>query len=433
MKQKRMKSILFTTLLCAAFAACSDDAKEDKENINPKEQWSATLQGNGEILGAYPDLFSNYWEYTYNKTEYPDVALRIEGHFPHARYFSFSFYDDETGSAIGGINDYEIQPDDADENPFVVTSANENRFTLYVVPASMDESQVAKLPSGNVRRVAAGVNRLAICIRHYLGTDMNGEKDEYGGVELPVIKGIDIHSLEEIEAPERTQSNIDKVTGKSFTQKSDDNRDVPFLLAPCGEYYPNNSTSYLYARTRLDADSVLIFSFIPVPIPQKVEAYENAKARYWSICLGAASNTRSYYSVYDQAANTQEDEKTSFIICRKQNSGLEAIKSKVDSLNQSGGHWNLFIWDSEKTDIDGKPIGDIIAIMYRNILPNKDWEHSIARMTPTNYADEEGEPLEKVTDPDKQLAHQALGDYGPYGFKYATSDFLDEKFKEETY
>ena len=107
--------------------------------------------------------------------------------------------------------------------------------------------------------------------------------------------------------------------------------------------------------------------------------------------------------------------------------------SKVDSLNQSGGHWNLFIWDSEKTDIDGKPIGDIIAIMYRNILPNKDWEHSIARMTPTNYADEEGEPLEKVTDPDKQLAHQALGDYGPYGFKYATSDFLDEKFKEETY
>ena len=121
MKQKRMKSILFTALLCAAFAACSDDAKEDKEIINPKEQWSTTLRGDGEILGAYPDLFSNYWEYTYNMTEYPDVALRIEGHFPHARYFSFSFYDDETGSAIGGINDYEIQPDDTDENPFVVT------------------------------------------------------------------------------------------------------------------------------------------------------------------------------------------------------------------------------------------------------------------------------------------------------------------------
>ena len=54
-------------------------------------------------------------------------------------------------------------------------------------------------------------------------------------------------------------------------------------------------------------------------------------------------------------------------------------------------------------------------------------------MTPTNYADEEGEPLEKVTDPDKQLAHQALGDYGPHGFKYAANDFLDEKFKEKTY
>lgn len=75
------------------------------------------VAGDGEILGAYPDLFSNYWEYTYNMNEYPDVALRIEGQFPHARYFSFSLYDDETGSAIGGINDHEIIPDEGSENP----------------------------------------------------------------------------------------------------------------------------------------------------------------------------------------------------------------------------------------------------------------------------------------------------------------------------
>ncbi len=428
-----MKSIFFTLLLCVTFTGCSDDTKEDNGFIDPKEQWSATLKGNGEILGAYPDLFSNYWEYTYNMTEYPDVALRIEGRFPHARYFSFSFYDDETGSAIGGVNDFEIIPDKDDENPYTMTSAKDNHFTLYVVPASMEESQVAKLPSKNVRKIAAGVKRLAICIRHYLGTDLYGKADEYGGVELPVIKGIDIHSLKEIQAPERTQSNIDKVTGKSFSQKSDDNRDVPFLLAPRGEYYPNNSTSYLYARTRLNTDSVLIFSFIPVPIPQKAEEYKNAKARYWSICLGATSNTRSYYSVYDREANAQEGEKTTFVICRKQNPGLEEIKSKIESLNKSGRHWNLFIWDSEKTDIDGKQIGDVIAIMYRNILPDKNWEHSIARMTPTDYADEKGEPLDKVTDPEKQLAHKALGDYGPYGFKYAASDFLSNEFKEETY
>ena len=86
-----MRSILFTTLLFMSFIGCSDNDQPDETIIDPKEQWSATLRGDGEILGAYPDLFSNYWEYTYNMNEYPDVALRIEGQFPHARYFIFVY------------------------------------------------------------------------------------------------------------------------------------------------------------------------------------------------------------------------------------------------------------------------------------------------------------------------------------------------------
>lgn len=82
----------------------------------------------------------------------------------------------------------------------------------------MDETLIAKLPSENICRVNADIKRLAICIRHYLGTNANGDKDEYGGVALPAIKGIDIHSLKEIQAPERTESNIEKVTGQSFSQ-----------------------------------------------------------------------------------------------------------------------------------------------------------------------------------------------------------------------
>lgn len=428
-----MRSILFTALLFMSFIGCSDNDQPDETIIDPKEQWSATLRGDGEILGAYPDLFSNYWEYTYNMNEYPDVALRIEGQFPHARYFSFSLYDDETGSAIGGINDHEIIPDEGSENPFVTTSAKDNRFTIYVVPASMDETQIAKLSSKNICRVNASIKQLAICIRHYLGTNANGDKDEYGGVALPAIKGIDIHSLKEIQAPARTESNIEKVTGQSFSQKSDENRDVPFFLAPRGRYYPNNSTAYLYARTHVHADSVLIFSFIPVPLPRTVEEYEGAKARYWSICLGATSNTRSYYSIYDKEANAKEGEKATFIICLKQNPRLAEIQAKVEAQKKAGAHWNLFVWDSEKQDVDGKPIGNVIAIMYRNILPDKDWEYSISGMTPTEYKDDEGEPIDKVTDPDKQLAHKALGDYGPYGFKYAANDFLRDDFEEETY
>ncbi len=415
-----VSAVLAAALLL--LAGCDD--REQPSAVEPVAQWSATLRGDGEILGAYPDLYCNYWEYAYNIEEYPEVGLRIEGRFPYARYFSFSVYNDETGAAVGGINDFEMVPDEGSDNPFVTTSEKENRFTIYIVPASMPEDKIAQLPSGNICRVNPDVRRLVVCIRHYLGTDRDGRRHEYGGVELPAIKGLNVNTLEEVAAPPRANSNIEKVTGQVFPLKSDLTRDVPFFLAPKGRYYPNNSTSYLYSRTHLDKDSVLVFSFIPVPIPERVEDYRDAKARYWSLCLGSASNTRSYYSIHDRMADAADGEKTGFVVALKQNGRLSEIEAKVEALKQAGGHWNLFVWDSGKVDVDGKPLGDVIAFMYRNILADETWEHSIARMTPTDYYDGVNEPIDHVTDPDRQLAHRALRDYGPYGMKYSTAEFL---------
>ena len=93
-------------------------------------------------------------------------------------------------------------------------------------------------------------------------------------------------------------------------------------------------------------------------------------------------------------------------------------------MNNQGERMNLFVWDSEKLNVDGKPIGEVIAVMYRNILPDATWEYSIANMLPTAYKDETGEPIDHVTHPERQLAHLALGDYGPLGVKYATNEFL---------
>jgi hypothetical protein len=77
-------------------------------------------------------------------------------------------------------------------------------------------------------------------------------------------------------------------------------------------------------------------------------------------------------------------------------------------------------WDETKLENHGNAIGDIITIMYRNILPDKSWEYSIKNMTPTAY----GNPYSNVTDPSTQVANKALGDYGPLGTKYSTDDFL---------
>ncbi len=417
---------MFHSLLSLALCTACAGGQSQTQSL-----WSETMKGNGEVLAAYPDLYSNYWEYTYSVNESPDVALCIKGEFPHARYFSFSLYDDETGTAIGGLDDFDIIPDEGCDNPFVTTSQREkNTFTLYIVPPTMDEAQIEKLPSKNICRIDKGVNRLAVCIRHYLGTDAAGNSDEYGGVALPAITGCDIHTLREVAAPQRAVSNINSFSETFAPQKADTDREVPFLLAPRGQYYPNNATSYLYARTRLEADSVLVFSFIPVTIPQRVEAYRQADARYWSICVGSAANTRSYYSVCDANALARPEEKSTFVICRQQNPRLEEIKAGVEAANRKGGLYNLIVWDSDKKDLNGNPIGDVLVIMYRNILPNQQWPYSISNMTPTGYVDAEGEPLDKITAPDKQIAHIALGDYGPLGLKYGTDEFLSGSFGE---
>lgn len=424
----KIKQILMTSLLSCimamTFIACSDDDGNKLPTPSPKEQWGATLKGDGEVLGAYPDLYCNYWEYTYEVNKNSDKILCLKGEFPHSRYFSLSLYNDETGDVFAGINDQDIEADARSTNPFVKTTSGKNYFTLYVVPNGTPQSVIDKLNSKNVVKVAAGVNKVAIVVRHYLGTTADGsQKDEYAGVELPAITALKM-DLHETDVPKHVASNVYKITSKVYTQKSDENKEMPFFLAPISRYYPNSFTAYLYGRTHVREDSVLTFSFIPAPVPTKPEEYRNAVTRYWSICIGSASDTRSYMSINDTKARYADGKKATFVVCLKKNPKLSAIQSKVNEMNANGEYVNLFIWDSEKINVDGKPIGEVVAIMYRNILPDKKWEHSIATMIPTDYKDDKGEPIDHVDNPEKQLAHKALGDYGPLGVKVSNDDFL---------
>ena len=135
-----MKHLFLLLTVCLSVVGCSDDTADPIEIVNPtpKEQWGQTLVGNDGTIFAYPDLYVNYWEYTWSIDQHPDVALRIQGAFPKARFFSFSLYDDEKGEAIGGFADNEIVPDQGCVNPFVVTSSDQGSFTVFVVPSSMD-------------------------------------------------------------------------------------------------------------------------------------------------------------------------------------------------------------------------------------------------------------------------------------------------------
>lgn len=409
------------TLLLVVTGCSDNDDRVEIVNPSPKEQWGKTLVGGDGTIFAYPDLYVNYWEYTWSTEDHPDLVLRIKGAFPKARFFSFSLYDDEKGEAIGGFADNEIVPDDGSVNPFVVTSPDQGSFTVYIAPSAMDDGQVRRLDSPNVCRVKEGVKRATIVVREYLGVD------EYGGVELPSIEAVDIHTMEEVAAPIRMNSNVTSFDVSYSHLWSDERDEMPFFLATRGAYYPNNSTDYLFARTILKDDQVLVFSFVPVTIPKTVEEYKTAHARYWSICFGSARDTHSYYSVYDEQAAVPDGEACTFVVCMKQNQDLEAVRSKVEAEKAKGGHWQLVVWDREQKSVEGNAIGDCIVTMYRNILPDKSWEYSISSMIPTPY----GDPVNTAQEnPDKMIARRALGKYGPHGWKYATAEFLADQWTE---
>ncbi len=422
------KTFLLLSVVLLTMASCS--VKNEKiENLPAKEQWSQTHDGGNYTVPQYPDLYSHYWEYAWSVKDNPAMALKVHGAYPHSRYFSFTLYNDADGSAINGSSDYQLLPDEGSVNPFVETSDKDNYFTVYIVPAKVaTEEALAQLDAKNLIVVNEEVENANIIIRQYLS-----QIDEYGGVDMPAIDAIDLTTMKEVKTPICQESNVFRNIPPFSPRKSDALDDVPFMLAPHGSFYPNNATDYLYARTALEDDQVLYFSFLPVPMPQKVEDYQSAHARYWSICVGSCMDTRSYYSINYEQAQVPDGEKVAFVICTKQNPRLAEIEQRVKDQNAKGINTQIIVYDREqlsyngKTQNNGETVGNVLNVLYRNILPDASWENSISKIVPTAYLD----PETKKTfyeiaydDPEHKIASRVVGEYGPHGKKVSNAEFL---------
>lgn len=407
--------VIFKYLVISTFAlnliSCNNDNNTPTPPSGNNEIWGTTYSHVN--LGAYPDIYSKYWVYAYDITKNPNIGLRISGVYPQARFFSFSIYNDLKGEVIDGLDDVNISPDDGYINPYnITTTGSDNRFTIYLLKEGTDLSLFPNAKEENVCYFNENIECVSICLRQYLG------EGEYGGVELPNIEGINLKTGETVEVPEGVTSKATIMKDGNFVPlESDQSTEVPFLLSPRGDYFPNNSTDYLYCRTQLTTDQVLTFSFIPAPIPSCVEEYKNAKARYWSICIGSVMNTYSYCSFHDRMLEYKDGEKITVAVVSSNNDQLAEVKKTMENIPYS----YLLEWDEEQLDNQGRKINNIITVLYRNILPDKTWQYSMSTMTPTPY----GDPYNSITNPDKQMAHIALGDYGPLGYKYTTDEFLE--------
>ena len=185
---KKIFYLMLVALTMGMFTAC-DDNDENTPQINnpePKEQWGKTLRGDNQTLLAFPDIYADYWEYTYSYKDNPNIGLRLTGKFPKSRFFNFTVYNDETQIDVSSIEDVNIQPDDSSINPYVKETDDygANGYTIYIIPANTPASARASMK--NICEFPEDVNMVSIFMRLYLAKQYSG--DEYGGVDMPAIQ-----------------------------------------------------------------------------------------------------------------------------------------------------------------------------------------------------------------------------------------------------
>lgn len=399
------------------FTACNDDDENDTPIVNPtpKEQWGKTLRGDDQSLLAFPDIFADYWEYTYSYKDNPNIGLRLTGKFPKSRFFNFTVYNDETQVDMSSIEDANIQPDENSVNPYVKETADysANGYTIYIIPKSTPGSMRSSMK--NICEFPDTLNMVSVFMRLYLAKEYNNG-DTYGGTDMPAIQAFDVTTGKDVNFPKREVCNIHEALQMPPLDFSADMKPLPFMRAPLSLMYPNTPADYLFSRIKLNEGEVATFRFIPPTAPKGVNEYATSDVRYWSVCLGS-QKTYSYVSIYDEEMpKVDKDGFVTFIIADANSAKLKDIKAKADA---NDGTYVL--------EWNRKEHGDGVLALYRNMLFNKSYEHNMKNLMKSIPLEAAGGDMTNFN-PLTMIAMLAMGNWGPQGYKFTENDYLSDKF-----
>lgn len=173
---RRLVPLLATLLLAAggAAAAPAGAAGVDTTCLLPITRVDAAT-----VNVAFPDEAALYWAGAYSGV--PGARLRIEGRFPHARYFSFNLYDAAL-RPTAALTDRDLEPDPGSVNPFrpgADRDARKRSYTAYVEPGP-----APRHPAPNTVHTGTGQVAGVLLLRVYIPDRGRGET---GGVGLPRV------------------------------------------------------------------------------------------------------------------------------------------------------------------------------------------------------------------------------------------------------
>lgn len=406
------------TILLLTIVAISSCDKNDSITPDPEYGWGETMAGNDPEERTWPDLSENYWEYTFNLSKHPagSVGLRFKGEFPNVntRFFNLTIYSDRTTERFGSIEDFNIEPENGDQNPFQQDGVTgTNYFEVNAIPSTVTASAYK-----NAIVFPANTERITVLLRIYFNDIDHGA--DFGGVELPQITYFDVNTGEDIgEAPRAKSLYYTRFMGiMNRIPLITSQPKLYFTLAP-NVLYQNGPTGYVTTANRMHKDSLLMFRFIPPVHPNSIAENTTADVRYWSICIGDTT-TYTLTTLVDRTVLKDNNGYVNVMIADPDNSNFATIKAKASQMNI-----NLVEWSVEKH-------GEPMMAFYRQMYIHDDFPYSVQKIASFPRLNELGQPDPDDTTPGAhQLANVVLGDYGPFGYKKNISFFLDENFKLE--
>ncbi|MBR3951952.1 MAG: hypothetical protein IKJ79_08645 [Bacteroidaceae bacterium] len=399
-----MKKISFLALaVCAMLGFTSCEKNDAPEQVEGKNLWGDVLRGDDMQLQFYPDHFAFYWEYTFDAVANPEIGLIIEGEFPNARFLSYNVYDDDEQTSFCTQNyslmDVEIEPDYGCINTFrEETTATHQKYTVYVLPTDAPESIVAG--KENICWFDADVEKVCTMLRYYI--PVGGVN---AGVDMPSIKAIDLTTGNEVNAPERVLSGIRgemELPSAAFTPSPT----ALFFRAPFSYAYPNGPSEYCYSRNVLETDEVIVFNFKAPSYPSRVSEFETADMRYWSVCVGN-EETYTPLAISDYQTKIDANGFANYILADKNSADYAEVKRIAEEKG-----YNILEWDGEAWRKG-------VMILYRNMVFDEDYAHSMRLLDPVG-----GPDVDVMSNPDKYIAVLGLGEWGATGAKISTTQFI---------
>lgn len=364
------------------------------------------VKENPELNIGFPDTGAVYWSSRMSLPEGARVVLR--GAFAHARYQSLSAYRAD-GSALDGLRDTSIVPDEGSRNPFLPdnrsTGRNGRLFTVEVV----DKAVPATGRRQNTLYAASGTSgRQILFLRIYVPDE---GRDLTGGVGLPipelhladgtVLQGEAVcsalginHSV--VPIPFLTPAQYGALRDKQGAPSGFPARNPPEFLAfynpqlrsrclfslnpksdcypttrpeRAGGMYPNLDSSYmtLYASRRFGEVLVLRGKLPTTPLTyRRNSGGQRTQLRYWSICqTESLATTATEGCLYDEQIPLDGDR--NYVIVTSLLGDRPANASTACGVG-------YLPWPP---DGDGAGHRDDSYIFVRNMLPADDFRHAI--------------------------------------------------------